>query len=278
MSAIQGALPPQINLPIAVPLGRDEIVKKIAVSCLKEFALTLTLSVTVACFVPTPVGIAYIITATFVQLAVSIFFHSLGAYAQYSIGQKGPNVAQFEKILNVCQWVTGANFALLTGFNTQMLIHETGHSLAALFSYKRPQPKIELYPFMGGITQFYKTSLSGFGKKIGPVATTCFVIASGPAFTLLISSALLAIGLAMKEKYPQFGKYLIAWGLLDFLNHANYAYSALRTDQSSFSHDFAHLAIFGLHPVVATISIVAIPIVIYLGVQWLQPNPRPAVV
>lgn len=244
-----------------------DIVKKIAFVCLKEFTVSLTLGLTVACFVPTPAGITWMVGAAVVQLGVSAFFHSLGVFAATN---------RSEKLLSVCEWVTGANFALLTGLNTQFLIHETGHALAALSIYKKPRPQIYVRPFIGGLTDYCKTSLGLFGKKMGPVAATCFVLISGPVATLLISSAILTIGLGIKEKYPHFSKYLIAWGVLDFLNHAHYAYSALSTDSFNLAHDFVHLSIFGLDPVVATIAILAIPVILYTAQtakkRAVQPN------
>jgi hypothetical protein len=254
---------------------RNELIKKIALACLKEFAISLILGLAVCCFVPSVVGISAVITASLIQLAVSIFFHSLGTYADYKVSQKGGNVAFFQNLRTIAEWVTGANFALFTGFNTQMLIHEGGHALAAIAAYKRPRPQMILYPFNGGLTQFYKTTLTPFGKKLGPVATTCFVIASGPGLTLLISTVLFAIGVAIQKKYPQVGKYLIAWGILDFANHAQYALSALWADPSRLAHDFVHLSIFGLHPVVAGIGIIAIPIIVGLGIMWFQKGSPP---
>ncbi len=254
-----------------------DIVKKIAISCLKELAVSLAIGVVVALFVPLAGGIALMVSAALVQVVVSAFFHGLGAYASQKIADGGPNLKHFERILSVCEWVTGVNFALFTGFNAQTLIHESGHAMAALSIYKRPRPAIEVYPFLGGITQFYKTSMTPFGKKLGPVAATCFIVASGPGFTLLISSILFAIGLAIKEKYPQFGKYLIAWGIIDFLNHAHYAYSALHANPSNLAHDFVHLAIFGLNPITAVIGILAIPVILTLGMHcWQSNKPAPA--
>lgn len=272
----------EIHRPIlAEPVPVIDIVKKIAISCLKELAISLALGVVVAMFVPFAGGITLMVSAALVQVAVSAFFHGLGAYASNKIAEGGTNLKHFERILSVCEWITGVNFAIFTGFNAQTLIHESGHAMAALSVYKRARPAIEVYPFLGGITQFYKTSLTAFGKKLGPVAATCLIIASGPGFTLLISSVLFAIGLALKEKYPQFGKYLIAWGIIDFLNHAHYAYSALHADPSNLSHDFVHLAIFGLNPVTAAIGILAIPVIITIGVHCWQsrkPDPTPATV
>jgi len=247
-----------------------DIVKNIALRCLKELAISLSSGIVVALFVASPGGIVFIFSASAVQLAVSVFFQSLGAFAAYKAAQRNENLECYEKTVSVCEWITGSNFALLTGYNAQTLIHESGHALASLLVYKNPRPLIEIYPFVGGITQFYKTSLSMFGKKIGPAAATCLVVASGPGLTLLISSALLSIGIALKEKYPQLGKYLITWSILDFFNHAFYAYTALRADQWNLSHDFVHLSIFGLHPVAATVGIAAIPVVIALGAYWWQ--------
>ncbi len=247
-----------------------DLVQKVALHCLTELTISLTLGTIVACFVITPVGLGFLATAIFVQSAVSIIFCSIGAFCSYKAAQGGSSQDFYQWALSSCEWITGANFAYCTGYNTQFLIHETGHTMAAFAVYKNPRPLIEIKPFCGGMTEFYKTSLSPFGKKIGPVAATCLVIASGPGFTLLVSAAILIIGFAIKEKYPHFAKYLIAWSLLDFGNHAHYAYTALYTAPSNLSHDFVHLKIFGLHPVVAMIGIIAIPVIITAGAYLLQ--------
>lgn len=266
MSSIARVQEARAPLLIEPPRVAD-LIKKIALTCLKELALSLALGLTVACFITTSGGFSLMITAVIVQLTVSLLFHSLGAFASYKVTQKGPNQKPFEWLLWSCEYVTGFNFAVFTGYNTQSLIHETGHALALLSLYKKPHPQIELYPFGGGNTQFYKSSPTPFGRKVGPVATTCIIFASGPAFTLLISSALFAIGFAIIKKYPHLGKYLIAWGIVDFCHNACYAYSALHTNPWNPGHDFVHLAILGLHPVTATIGILAIPILIILGMQ-----------
>ncbi len=240
-------------VPVSPPVRTCDLIQKIALACLKELVVALAFGALVACFVPTPAGIVVLINAFFIQLAVSLCFQTLGAY--------------FKKITPFCQWVTAANFAFFTGYNTQLLVHETGHALAFLALYNRPQPQIAVQPFATGVTQFYKASLSPLGKRLGPVATTCIAVACGPAFTLLVSAVLFTLGLAIKESYPQLGKHLIAWSLIDFFNHADYAYGALRMETTSLNHDFVHLAIFGLHPAVAAIGIIAIPIVISLGMH-----------
>ncbi|MBU6383526.1 MAG: hypothetical protein KGQ49_03955 [Verrucomicrobia bacterium] len=242
-----------------------EIVKEIVLKILKESAITLGLGTIVCLFVPTPMGLSMMVGATIVQLLVSTLFHALGAFASYH---------NYETVATACSWITGVNFGYLTGRNSQTILHEAGHALASLLVYKNPRPVIEVFPFRGGHTSYYKTGLTSFGHKLGAAAANCLTIASGPALTLLVSSALLAVGIAILEEYPEFGKYLIAWASIDFLHHAEYAYSALRVEKWNLSNDFAHLSIFGLHPVDASIVILAIPIVITLG-MYLWKNKKP---
>lgn len=263
-------------LPVMAPPLPEvtDLIKNIAIKCLKEFAVSLACGFVVGLFVvAAPSGMAFIFQATLVQLAVSAFFHSIGAFASYKAQQGNEYKIYYEKLVSACEWIHGLNFAFFTGYNTQTLIHESGHALASLALYKNPRPLFELYPLniyplLGGMNGFCKTALSGFGKKIGPAAATFLVFASGPGLTLLLSSALLAIGIAMKEKYPEFSKYLITWSAIDFLCHAIYAQSAIHADPWNLSHDFVHLSIFGLDPMAATIGILAIPIVITLGTLW----------
>lgn len=267
-----------IQLPLPVPEKPPicDVVTTIALKILKEFALSSVLGVVLGCFVATPSGLVFMMSAAVVQLVVSTFFHSLGAFAAYQALERNQHQSLYEKTANLCGWMTGCNFGVFSGFNSQILIHESGHALASLLIYKRPRPLIELYPFVGGQTQFYKTALSPFGQKLGAAASTCFIVASGPGFTLFISSVILTIGLALMETYPDLGKYLITWSGVDFLNHAVYAYSALGAEQWNLSHDFVHLSIFGLHPTVATIGILAMPVMITLGMYFWNKAPQPS--
>ena len=258
-----------------LPLTSTEIVGKVARKCLKELAISMTISAFVVIFVPVSIGTVTILSAVILQFVVSLFFHSLGAFAACRAAKAGPAV--LNQVVAACEWWTGENFAFFTGVNAQMLVHEMGHAIATLSLYKNPRPRVELMPFEGGLTTYYK-ALGALGKKIGPVATTIAVTASGPAFTLLVSAIILAVGLAIRAKHPHISKYFISWGVLDFLNHARYAYSTINADPFNLAHDFAHLSILGINPVVATIAILAIPIVITIGMQWWQsrqPKERP---
>lgn len=263
----------ETQIPVSLPQELPPVsgvVKAVAIQILKDLALILAFGCPVAFFVATPAGLTVMLSASIVQISVSIFFHALGAFASYQALKREGCQAIYEKMVSICEWLTGANFGLFTGFNAQILIHESGHALMSMLVYKNPRPLIEIYPFLGGVTQFYKTGLSSLGKQLGPAAATCLVLSCGPGLILLASSALLAIGIAMKEKHPQFGKYLISWSAISFLDQIIYAYSALSAESWNLTHDFVHLSIFGLHPVAATVGLVAIPLVISLGMYWWQ--------
>jgi hypothetical protein len=257
---------------IGLPLTCIQIIKKVALAVFKDLALFLFLGFGVSLFVPVAIGSGYLVISLLVQTAVSLFFHSLGAFAAYRAAEKGKHESRYATLATTCEYMTGTNFALLTGLNTQFLVHETGHALAALSVYKNPKIRVEVYPFSGGLTTYFKR-LNDFGKKLGAPTALALVIASGPGFTLLISSVILAVGLMVKGKNPLLGKYMICYSAVDFLNTASYALSTLKTDPFNWAHDFAHLSFFGLDPVVATIVILAVPLLISAGAHWWKRRP-----
>lgn len=241
---------------VSVPLpSKTDLVKRVALRCLLELALNLAVVAALSPFVATAAGFHLLFQATLVQSAVGLFFHSLGAF------------------FPVFEWVTGASFGFCTGWNVQNLLHEVGHATASLLLYKNPRPVIALHPFEGGVTQYSKTRLSPFGQKIGAPTATFLLTAAGPGLTLAVSSVVLATGFSIREKHPTLSKYLIAWGTLDFVHHAHYAYTALSVAPWSLTHDFARLAIFGVDPLAAAVGLVATPILIGVGVYyWSRPG------
>jgi hypothetical protein len=119
-------------------------------------------------------------------------------------------------------------------------------------------------PFAGGTTTIGSTDIRPLGKLMGSAATKFCVYAAGPALTLLVSTALLDIWAKKLEKYPFLTKYFYLYGMTDFGRHAGYAISALGRNPSDLGHDFVQLhQLGGLHPLAATIGILAIPILIF---------------
>lgn len=245
---------------VAHPIQRQppwlEKIKQIGAVCFCQLAASLAIGLVVCSFVATPMGVSVLFSAMCVQFCVTFFFQALAAF---------PALAASNQNLSVVEWASPFAFSILTGINAQVLLHETGHLLAALTLYKKSRPTIEVFPFMGGLTKYYKRSLSPTGKILGPSLANLIVVASGPGLTLLVSSILLFTGLVIKKSYPELSKTLVCWGVIDCLNHAQYAYSAIRANPSDLSHDFLQLWIMGLHPMAATIGILAIPLLVFTG-------------
>ena len=235
-------------------------IQRVALRVFKELAASLLLSSITFYFTPTLLGQHLLGQALLIQAVLSVIFHSFQEFALCHPQKCGSFVKIFE-------WASTLSFGLLSGYNIQTLVHESGHALASTLVYKNPRPSIEIHPFSGGHTHFYKTALSLFGHKLGPKLSTLFVIASGPGLTLLVSSATFVLGMFLFNQGKLLGKYLLGFSLVDFANHARYAYSALHTPPYQLSHDFVHLSVFGLNPVVATVGIIAIPVILYLSMR-----------
>ncbi|MES2273949.1 MAG: hypothetical protein V4487_07135 [Chlamydiota bacterium] len=273
-------IPAQIH-PLAsrqipsLPSNLKQIVKKIALACFAELALSLVLTAVVAAFVATPTGITVLLGAVIVQFAVGAFFRSLGAFAEFKAGQPGSNRAKWEFLNEASSWICGGNFAFFSGSNAQTIIHEKGHELAAKLLYKNSNPIIQINPFEGGYTEYSVQTLTPFGKKLGESRSTFLTVASGPALTLAVSSLCFSIGMIIKETKPSLSKYLLSLGALDFFSHALYALSAIGLSKKKLANDFVHLSLFGIHPIAAAIIITATPILLGLGITHLKNQTPP---
>jgi hypothetical protein len=112
------------------------------------------------------------------------------------------------------------------------------------------------------MTSFAGEKLTKFGKYLGANRSIALVTAAGAALTLLVSSIVLWIGLKLKKSNPETSIYLATYAMSDFAQHAYYALSALWSPGDNMSHDFVRLHSFGLHPLIAAVGIIAIPILI----------------
>lgn len=242
-------------------------VKNVALKCFYEFSFSLSLKFVISSFVVTSAGLTLLFNTMLIQLAVSVVLHSIGEFSSYKASQN-PEGSRTNLLSESTGWLAGMNMGVFTGYDAQNLIHESGHALTSALLYKNPRPIIEIYPLIGGLTQFYKNRLSSLGKSIGPASTTFLIFAAGPGLTLLISTALLSVGLRVRKEHPNLYRHLVTWSILDFLHHAYYAYSAIAADQWNLLHDFVHLSIFGLDPLVACIGILAIPAIVCVGTYF----------
>ncbi|OGN55891.1 MAG: hypothetical protein A3D96_00395 [Chlamydiae bacterium RIFCSPHIGHO2_12_FULL_44_59] len=235
--------------PIISQETRDRV-SAVALQCLKEVGVSLSMKLIVSAFVATPAGFTVLCLSFWIQCAASVALHSLRQWTPFP---------------ETTAWLSAASFAILSAFDFQNLIHETGHAAAALMLYQNPRPWIDIMPLFGGNTELYKNGLSKVGKALGPVATTFFTVAGGPGLAIAVSSTLFAIGMAARQSHPMTSKYLLTSSMVDFLHHIYYAHSAMNAEQWNLQHDFVHLSVFGVPPIAVMIGIVSIPILIGIG-------------
>jgi quinol-cytochrome oxidoreductase complex cytochrome b subunit len=89
----------------------------------------------------------------------------------------------------------------------------------------------------------------------------------GSTCSLLISTIAIAVGYAIRNKFPELGRYLIGVGRGDFYAHSFYALSALSTTPGPKGHDFLRLRAYGVHPLAAAIAILAIPLLLHMAMS-----------
>lgn len=269
MNAIQRPILRGAWIPPARP-KKEQLVKKVALACLAELAVSIALGALVCCFVATPAGVSLILTTLAIQFAANAVLRSLSAAAYYKARHsKDPLLFGTAAGLRA---LPSLGFAALTGYNAQSLIHETGHALAAKAVYSPANPRIEIFPYQGAVTHFTAKKLTPLGKFLGVSKSALFVSAFGPGLSLLVSSICMGLGMAWRKKYPGLAMHLTAYGVFDFVSHGAYAASTYWSNPKDLSHDFVHLAHLGVHPMRAIAGMAAVPLLIALNGAILTPN------
>ena len=236
-------------------------INRIAMRALTELGIALAL--TLICFPFIPKGM---IT---VMIAISI-----GSWAVNTITHIFAHLLRMGRPEHLLvKAFCSSNFYRASGSNAMILIHESGHASAAKILFGG-SPSIRILPFVGGWTSHPTKALTSLGQKLGYRRSMFLISLAGPALALLASSITLIAGMLLRDSCPNASTYLIGVGLYEFLNHAEYAYSALSTTPDHLGHDFVRLKTFGINPIAATISIIAIPILILTGFLLLNTQCR----
>lgn len=243
------------------------LMKRVALQTLVEIAVTAAFAALTACFVTTPAALLAVVVAATVQCAVNFTFRCLAAYALW----KGKPHSLFQVVSDELEPIL---FTALSGYNVQTVVHEAGHAWAAKAVYAKSHPRITVIPFVGGATTIKQIGLTPLGKKVGVLVARFLFVAAGPVFTLLISSIAFVAGQILKHTSPRLAKHLITYAVADMLCTAYYAYTAIGESSLNLSHDFVSLSHMGLSPVTATISILALPIILYMITSCCQRSPH----
>lgn len=236
----------------AVFFADRKAIRDLAQKTLGELAISLAMGSVCSLFVATPAGIGLIAAAIAVQTIANLAIRSFIAYSD-NRAKPDPSCETPE----IARWLAPALFASATLSNGQILVHESGHALAARALLQQGRPSISLIPFRGGFTEFFPNRLSSLGKLIGKDRVMPFVSAAGPLFSLGVSSIAFAAGLAVSDQKPELSRMLIVAALLDFFVHIIYAISAFFANPADMTHDFVSLWIAGVHPAIPLALMVA---------------------
>lgn len=245
---------------------RDLLIRQVALETLTELAFSLAFAAITCSFVASSAALGIVVAGTIIQCVVNLFFRSMAARSLL----RGDTESFFVRSQDA---INSSHFALLSGFNVQTVVHEAGHALAAKMVYSPVRTQIIVQPFQGGYTQLRSGGLSAFGKRIGPLAARCFVVAAGPGFTVLISSVAYVAGCVLRDSSPKLAKYLMAYGASDILFTAWYAYTGMNASPDDLAHDFVYLSQVGLSPLVAAIGLAALPFLLHIVTENTKIDP-----
>lgn len=209
------------------------------------------------------------------ELGISVLFNSLayqftdspkaGALLISSLFfQSTCNLLIKEKIKNksVAEIVSSHVFAIVTGSNMHMLIHEMGHALASKLVFKNANPKITLFPPSHAITHYEMKKLTPLGKFLGKRKAVILSVAAGPCTSFLACSLAMIVGKVVENRFKELANYLIASGRMEFFSLAFLAISAYSSSSARKSQDYFLLSKAGIPPSLFATIFVATPLLI----------------
>jgi hypothetical protein len=246
-----------------------ERIKSAVQHALGQLAVSMLFVVASACFAPSIVVVG-------MMSALALLSALLAVVVEVVINPKAKSFALEEEQKIFLDYLRATAFSTTSDLCRDTLIHESGHALAANLIFKGAQAKINVEAFSGSC-QFYASArhLTSFGNCLGLNKALALVSAAGPLASLLTSSAFLTLAHFLPGRHHSLKAYLHMMTIQSVVRHAFYALSACFLTQASLGHDFyAIWMLAGVHPLVSTLCIVAMPIIVKLGLEWLRPSLR----
>lgn len=250
------------------------LIKTIVKKTLIELAVSLAIAGVTCFFIATPIGMATVFIAAIATVALNIIFRSIGALAEYKIQQlqkkndprDQSTLKNYKFVKRITNYLAPITFAVGLDMHTRdVVLHESGHALAANLLIKNPKTKISVQPLNGGQTTWRLGSLTKLGEFFGRTNAKLIVAAAGPALSVCTSIASICASIGLRKSQPELSRYLRIAAIVSIAQHAFYALSALWASPINNGHDFLRLWAGGVHPIVSVISIVAIPILVGAG-------------
>ena len=270
MSVSEISISPNPVQNVPAPSEIRSLVQDVAKRSFLELAVSLSIGTAAVFFVATPLHGTLLFALIAIQTVGNAALRLAAALAA-----RMPECEETRRIHSAALYFRTTLFAYLTAGNAQSLLHELGHAAGAKWMFQDANPKITLTPCLGGITRFSAVELTSWGKWVGRNGAMLIVTALGPLSTLLVSAAAIVSGFALQKKFPELGYYLIGVGKGDFFAHSCYALTALSSSPGTQGHDFIRLRAHGIHPLAASITLLAIPILIAKAFEPKVEQPQP---
>ena len=189
------------------------------------------------------------------------------------VGERWAEQEEYEELKALCHRVGIVVFCAMDLMMRDLLTHEMGHAIAAQQCFFNAFPSINITPFVGGITRYTKSGLTGLGKMLGKERVSLLIAAAGPLASFATSLSMMALAHLKKKENPDFSEKLEAAAVVSIASHIVYAFSALQGRKDN-GHDFVRLAQGGYHPLAFIVSMVVIPILLKKSLFYLEENPE----
>jgi hypothetical protein len=159
------------------------------------------------------------------------------------------------------EWIPSLGFSIFFGMTGNMLIHELGHVVAASTVYSNLTSQIRLTGIFKAAVTWDKSCNTMFGNVIGDLSSRLLVCMAGPLAATFVGTLGLIAGFHLKERFPEFSKYLTLSSLITIACQVLYALTAILAFESDLGHDFVMLWQVGIHPIVSSLILASFPII-----------------
>lgn len=245
------------------------LIKEIAKKSFIELAVALAFTGVACLFVATPAGMLTLLVCTITSVAINILLRSVAGFCKYRLHHlhaADKKRKYYQRLLYFLSYLVPLNFSTFVDQTTRnIIVHEGGHYWAAKLLIKNPRGRISLTPLEGGQTTYRLGALTKFGTIFGRANVKLIVAAAGPAVGVLAATGALVGSLALRNSHPELSRYLLMIAVVSIAQHVFYALSALWTSTNQKGHDFIQLMAGGVHPVVAAITMIALPLIVRVG-------------
>lgn len=224
-----------------------------------ESFVSVTLNLGVLSFFATPVSIPLFVASVAASLGLSVLF----AWRDFSRQQKMAS-KETNRQLKATQLLSKGAIVNTVGLSKpNIIIHESGHFLAAKILFKESHPKIWINPFQGGGTSYTASNrLTCLGRMFGKSGSMLVTAAAGLAASTLYICSELAIAHKMQKKHPNVSQYMNLHAISHLFNEVLYGLTAFVASKKDLGHDLVRLwCTGGIHPAIPIGLLIAFPLI-----------------